>query len=249
MRKKNIVIIILFICSICNAQITRIVYKNGIYGQNLDSIKLDKEKFKDIPQEKIALLELFFKNQSNIEFELIYDKSSSFYQKKEFMPSDQNKIDEMNSLIDNKKYFKNNDSKEKIYQTTLDNLYNVIVPFEEYKWTISNETKIINGYKCYKATSIKEDIFNPYKQSKAIFYPEVWFTPEIPSSFGPQGLDGLPGLVLEATVNGKKYLYATKIEFNIKNVDKIEKFKKGKTITSVDLEKIIIDNYKKNLEN
>jgi hypothetical protein len=54
---------------------------------------------------------------------------------------------------------------------------------------------------------------------------------------------------LEATVNGKKYLYATKIEFNIKNVDKIEKFKKGKTITSVDLEKIIIDNYKKNLEN
>jgi len=247
--KKNILLLSLFVFFTSQSQINRITYKNGIYGQNLDSIKLDKEKFKDIPKEKIALLEAFFKNQANVEFELIYDKNCSIYQKKEVLVSDQDKIDPMNSIVDNKKYFKNNETKEKLYQTSLDKLYNVIVPFDEYKWTISNETKVINGYLCYKATSVKEDIFNPYKQTKAIFYPEVWFTPSIPASYGPQGLDGLPGLVLEATLNGKKYLFATKIEFDVKSIDKIEKFEKGKTITSEDLEKIIIAEYEKNKEN
>lgn len=230
-------------------QVTRVTYKNGIYGQKNDSIKLNKEKFKDLTKENITSLEAFLKNQVNVEFELLYDANCSIFQRKEILISESNKMEQLNSMMNNNQYFKNNILNEKLFQTTLDKLYNVIVPFDEYKWNISNETKTINGYLCYKATCKKEDLFNPYKNSKSIFYPEVWFSPDIPSSFGPQGFDGLPGLVLEATLNGKKYLYATKIEFNIKDGKKIEKFQKGKTITSEELEKLIIDDYKKSQEN
>ena len=133
----------------------------------------------------------------------------------------------------------------KLYQTEKPELYNVIVPFEQYKWEITTETKIIDGYKCYKAITTYEDIYNPYKDRKLVFNPVVWFTPDIPASFGPKGLDGLPGLILEGSINGKKYLYASKIEFEYKKIKVIEKPKGGKDITQKELENIIIETFKK----
>jgi len=42
----------------------------------------------------------------------------------------------------------------------------------------------------------------------------VWFTSEIPVSIGPWKLYGLPGLILEATSENKKYTYiVTEINF------------------------------------
>ena len=61
-------------------------------------------------------------------------------------------------------------------------------------WEITNETKKINNYTCYKATA-KYKIINP----KGVFYHPViaWFCPEIPLQHGPRGFGGLPGLILE----------------------------------------------------
>jgi len=44
------------------------------------------------------------------------------------------------------------------------------------------------------------------------FSPIAWFAPEINVPFGPKGIDGLPGLVLEGSMNGKLFFYANKIE-------------------------------------
>src|SRR5690606_16426604 len=57
-----------------------------------------------------------------------------------------------------------------------------------YKWKITNETKQIQNYNCYKATTTFRG--NNF---------EVWFTPEIPINAGPWKWCGLPGLILEAT--------------------------------------------------
>ena len=65
------------------------------------------------------------------------------------------------------------------------------------------------------------------KKSKIILKPEVWFTPEIPVPFGPKGFDGLPGLILEATNNGKTFIYASKIQFNPENINEILTEPKG----------------------
>jgi len=55
------------------------------------------------------------------------------------------------------------------------------------EWDIDfTSQKIILGHKCFRAK-------HKYKSNL-----EVWFTPEIPTKYGPKELNGLPGLILEA---------------------------------------------------
>ena len=79
-------------------------------------------------------------------------------------------------------------------------------------WQLTNETKIIAGYTCYKATATLLDynlLKNPNSEISA------WYCPEIPVSIGPKRLSGLPGLILETTEGGVT-LSAYKISLNSK---------------------------------
>jgi len=230
-----------FLVNSSYSQITKVIYKNGLYGKDMSALSLPNEKTKDLPPEQVKMLEEFFKSQASVEFELIYNNNVAIYRMVSSLDTEDSELSKLKKVLNSKIYYKNIETKEKFYQTEIEKKYNVVVPFEEYKWEITSETKTINGYKCYKATSIKEDIYNPIKKNKELFYPVVWFTPEIPASYGPQGFDGLPGLVLEACMNGKKYFYATKIEFDVKDI--IIERPKGDNITEKDLENILIENY------
>jgi GLPGLI family protein len=54
-------------------------------------------------------------------------------------------------------------------------------------WTISDDTKLVCGHECRKATGrFRERTY------------EAWFTEDIPSSVGPWKLRGLPGAILFA---------------------------------------------------
>lgn len=53
------------------------------------------------------------------------------------------------------------------------------------QWQLSEETKIIQGYECKKATTT----------FRGRNY-EVWYAPAIPSNFGPYKFYGLPGLIV-----------------------------------------------------
>jgi GLPGLI family protein len=132
-------------------------------------------------------------------------------------------------------------TKQKLeHMDTMGEEFNLVHPFEEYTWEITSETKKINGYTCYKAISHTSE-YSKFRKKNISIDPVVWFTPEMPFSFGPAGLDGLPGLVLEGSINGRLYFYATKIEFDIKadNVD-FSKPKKGKFINPVEFEDILL---------
>ena len=88
-------------------------------------------------------------------------------------------------------------------------------------WKISQETKIIGGYLCYRA--VYQNPLDKYKK------PVAWFAPKIPASYGPKIFIGLPGLILELEDNLVTFT-AIKIELNPKEKISIRK-PKGKAIT------------------
>jgi|UPI0004B0CCD3 GLPGLI family protein len=72
-------------------------------------------------------------------------------------------------------------------------------------WELLNETKNINSFKCQKAIG----------NFRGRTY-TVWFTNDIPVSLGPWKLNGLPGLILEATDSLNQFQYfAEKIELQM----------------------------------
>ena len=105
---------------------------------------------------------------------------------------------------------------------------------EKTDWKLENETKLIDNYLCYKATS--EDVV---VNSEGTFkHPIVaWYCPSIPFSYGPKGYRGLPGLILELQVRNITW-GATKIELSNEDTF-IEKPSKGKLITEEEYNKII----------
>ncbi|MDE5713803.1 MAG: GLPGLI family protein [Muribaculaceae bacterium] len=66
--------------------------------------------------------------------------------------------------------------------------------WEKPEWEISDESKEIIGYQCFKATA-------DYRGRRWT----AWFTPEIPVQDGPWKLCGLPGLILEASDNHREF--------------------------------------------
>jgi|UPI000488CE98 GLPGLI family protein len=78
-------------------------------------------------------------------------------------------------------------------------------------WELLNETKLINTFNCQKARG----------NFRGRTY-SVWFTNDIPISLGPWKLNGLPGLILEATDSLNQFqFYAEKIELQIE-INKFE---------------------------
>ncbi len=80
-------------------------------------------------------------------------------------------------------------------------------PLDEQVWEIGDSTTTILGYECMVAQA-------NYHGRKWT----AWFAPEIPLSFGPWKLHGLPGLILKAEAdNGKTYI-ATGLEKTDRNI-------------------------------
>lgn len=122
-------------------------------------------------------------------------------------------------------------------------------------WEITNETKIIGDYNCVKATYIepvsKNDLeaYERYqektKNGKPSFFemkkPEpqtitAWYTSEIPVSFGPNGVWGLPGLILQ--LENENYIYfCTKVSLKNNEKVKIKIPNSGKVISKKEYEK------------
>lgn len=154
-------------------------------------------------------------NPESLEFELIFDSNQSIFQLVDKLDENTNEKDfRITKAIfgGNTKYYKKNNTKEKKFNINQNGqLIDVMCDINEYNWEIiPNEIKVISGYKCYKAISSFERKHNG--TIKETFKPYVWFTSQIPTSFGPVGLDGLPGLVLEGSFDGSKIYYATSIK-------------------------------------
>jgi GLPGLI family protein len=184
----------------------------------------------------------------SLEYKLIYDNTHSLYKPVDRLPnSPDNDEYKFAKFMVGYYFLKDNAKKLKIEKSEIQNEpFYIVRDWDEYKWTITDEFKIIDGYKCYKATSVKIDS-SATKKRVIRFTPVVWFAPSIPAPFGPSGLDGLPGLVLEATFNGRIYYYATSITFDCNEEVDFEKPSKGKFVTEQEFKKISSEKFKEEI--
>ena len=85
------------------------------------------------------------------------------------------------------------------------------------KWKIHNEIRQVADYLCMKA--VTQDTIKGQEIT-------AWFTTEIPISSGPEGLSGLPGLILMVEINdGTMVLEATEIKIMEGEIERPKKIK------------------------
>jgi len=100
-------------------------------------------------------------------------------------------------------------------------------------WNITEETKIINGYKVKKATAYYQvnNAQYPVKNQKIT----AWFSPKIPVELGPLEFGNLPGLIFEVNFGGGFSYKLTAVKFD-NNVE-IQEIKGGQEISQEVFEK------------
>jgi GLPGLI family protein len=95
-------------------------------------------------------------------------------------------------------------------------------------WKMSGEQKKVLGFVCQKA------VFQDTSRTV-----EAWFTPQIPVAAGPGEWGGLPGMILEVSIDGSaRTMVASKVELKALPKDAIEKPTKGKAVTQEEFDKI-----------
>lgn len=99
---------------------------------------------------------------------------------------------------------------------------------ESSKWKITGRQKILMDYPVQEAMLVsgKDTIL-------------AWFTTRIPVSTGPQGIGGLPGLVLEVSIGSAYKILATRVDLETSVASKIKAPRKGKSVTKEQFEKIM----------
>ena len=137
--------------------------------------------------------------------------------------------------------------------------------FPTYNWQLSQETKQIGNYLCYKATYVPE-LTEIQKEAQKKREEEkeaggllaqiatdndrtitAWYTPEIPISNGPGEYQGLPGFILEVKEKNT-VLLCTKIEINPAENLKIKQPKSGKEINQKEFDALYKMKYDERME-
>ena len=213
MRKT---IILLFFTSLCFSQKInegKITY-NTFYNESEATDELKRES---LWQYQLELKKLDM--AKNFTFELHYKDSLSCFKIQEKLPSDNVNIKDY-KLIAGQFYgnvvFISNKNKDFSYEIGYlysDFEYVLKRDFLDYSWNFTNETKIISGYKCYKA----ETEWKFYARGKDHTYKVIaWYCPEIPLAYCPNKYPSLSGLVLELS-EAKRTWIVNKIELNTKS--------------------------------
>jgi GLPGLI family protein len=109
--------------------------------------------------------------------------------------------------------------------------YLITENYSDFEWQITNETKKIDEFTCYKAIGFRISTTREMKQKKV--QKIAWFCPELPNIYGPFESVGLPGLVLEFQVG--QYSFVARKIIKAQEPIIIEKPNTGKKITRQEL--------------
>lgn len=168
-----------------------------------------------------------------LEFELLFNKTSSLFQQVDKIENEDAAVKFACAFSGYKNpVYYDKAKKEYKYNNFASPIVNekefLIIYKDSIGWTLLNETKIINNYTCYKATSLVP----VYKINDVSFTTiTAWYCPQIAINYGPLTFGNLPGLIFELQ-NQYSSLVIDKIEFN--SEIKIKEPIKGVLITELE---------------
>ena len=101
-----------------------------------------------------------------------------------------------------KKYYSNSNNKTRLFEVVTGGIsIHVTEDYNKYSWKILDQIRQIGDYTCWLAEGF-------YTKNTSCCGPEqvrltAWFAPSLSYPYGPMGIDGLPGLILEVTINDR----------------------------------------------
>ncbi|MEL4307250.1 GLPGLI family protein [Joostella sp. CR20] len=213
---------------LCSQSRSAIIKYQGVINEKyVDSFVKALEADKDMSMHSKQRVTNFYRSAKPEEFYLHIQNHESYY----FTDFSLKVEGEHNvgSLASNDYYYTNSKASTVIMQN--ETLGNVLFMPEKH-WEITDEVKMIGDYRCVQAIPV----YKRYNAMTDSYYykkgAKVWFTPDIPLSFGPAQYKGLPGLILQ--IEHRRYtLTAIHIDLNPDEADlKINRVDENERIIS-----------------
>ncbi len=209
-----------------------------------DSTKIKKTTTMSVAQQDDLSKQILKSMQK--EYVLFFNKTESLYKEKPKLKNanEEGKIEVVGFGKGTEGgVYKN--TRERIYLENRDvfgKLFLIEDTLRKYDWKMSNESKQIGAYTCYKATtyelSKRADKGNNKNISKVdSTLITAWYTPQIPLSQGPAEYWGLPGFIIELNT-GNLNILCSEIVLNPSEKIEIKRPGKGKKVNAEKFRKI-----------
>ncbi len=243
----NYLTVLMLWCSVVSAQEIqgRIYYQTSYFNPALHAEINDPET---LPERKKNLMETIqqmelFVNKVNV---LEFSGGESVYKENKTLKVGDNTNDEL--VLPKDLLYKNLKLKESLFATEYSGSRLIVkdtIPV--YNWQLTNETKMIGNYLCYKAsvkrvetewevTKRKDGSFSKIQIEKPR-YTVAWYTTQIQISHGPNKYGGLPGIILEMEIDdmvSPTKITAIEVQINPKRLVKIKRPNKGEVVYGIE---------------
>lgn len=256
MNKKIIVLLFLITTS---SSLAQNFSGTAIYQMKLSSADFRNEVLSDPKMDAAmkAFIEERMKKMFSKTYVLDFNKNASIYKEQQELSTTE-EITVMSTMGLNIALLKDiKNGTLLIEKELMGKSFTVKDSLKKRNWNIENETKKIGEYTCYKAVlkipvspkEMEEFEMKKLEQSKnstqlfEVSEPKekivtVWFTPEIPVNHGPENYWGLPGLILEVTLD-KTSILCSKITLNTKAEMNINLKSKGELISQKQFDELV----------
>lgn len=222
-----------------------------------DKITIDDGEKKEENKELEEAVRTAMKKSSEKTHTLIFNKHEAVYEENEALeqPSNGSLFLSIKMSGGGKKYINTKDKLTLEEDEIFGKEFLIVEPLLQQDWKLIDESKKIGDYTCLKAELVipvtetqkqayKEFLENEEKKP-ALFKMEepkdkvvtVWYTPEIPVSFGPNNYWGLPGLILEVNQDNLVIL-CSKVVLNSKSKLKIKRPNVGDKVSKKEFDAI-----------
>lgn len=221
--------------------------------------KVQSENKEPIDPEFQKAIEEAVKKASEKQYLLTFNKTECLYEEQKKLDKPEASSDGISLSISyvtsGNKYLNVKEQQSIVEDNIFGKEFLIVEPLVKPEWKLIDETKKIGDYNCFKAELVipvsekqkiaYEDFLKKEEKKPALFKmqkPEdkvvtVWYSPEIPVSFGPDNYWGLPGLILEVN-DGTNILLCSKVTLSTKDKAKIKAPKNGEKVNQKKFDEI-----------